>query len=116
LVIGELKSASGESFSDSPLKHYQEGRLLQAAYEKLLKGGNQVIGLSTHLSTLNRIFGIWRFNSYLRVTYVGPDWLVVWDHRQSPPQRYDFKEVGNHENVCRLAAEQLQKMESNHQK
>lgn len=66
--------------------------------------------LITNLAHLNSIYGIWRFNSYLRVTYVAPAWLVVWDHRQSPPERYDFKDVGDHQAVCRLAADQLQKL------
>jgi hypothetical protein len=66
--------------------------------------------LITNLIKLNNIYSIWQFNSYLRVTYVRPSWLVVWDHRYSPPQRYDFKETGDHEEVCRLTAQQLQKL------
>ena len=66
--------------------------------------------ISTRLENLNNIYSIWQFNSYLRVTYVSPTWLVVWDHRHSPPERHDFKDVGDHQTVCQLAAEQLQKM------
>jgi hypothetical protein len=66
--------------------------------------------LANKLNSLNHIFGIWHFNNYLRVTYVAPDWLVVWDHRQNPPERYDFKDAGNHQTVCRLAADQLQRL------
>ena len=65
------------------------------------------------LNSLNNIYGIWRFNSYLRVTYVAPTWLVVWDHRHSPPARYDFKDSGDHQTVCRLAADHLQRLSPN---
>jgi hypothetical protein len=64
--------------------------------------------LVASLSNLNDIYSILHFNSYLRVTYVAPAWLVVWDHRHRPPQRFDFKNVGDHETVCELAAGQLQ--------
>lgn len=60
------------------------------------------------LDSLNNIYSVWYFNDYLRVTYVAHNWLVVWDHRYSPPKRFDFKEVGDHQTVCSLAAEQLQ--------
>jgi hypothetical protein len=66
--------------------------------------------LLTSLNNLNSIYSIWHFNSYLRVTYIGPAWLVVWDHRHSPPQRYDFKDTDDHWAVCRMAAAQLQKL------
>ena len=70
-------------------------------------------GLVKKLNSLNNVYGIWRFNSYLRVTYVAPSWLVVWDHRCSPPERYDFREVGDHLTVCRLAADQLRRLAPN---
>jgi hypothetical protein len=66
--------------------------------------------LARKLKSLNNIYSVWRFNRYLRVTYVAPDWLVVWDHRQTPPNRYDIKGAGNHEAVCRQAADQLQNL------
>ena len=66
--------------------------------------------VSAKISSLNNIYSIWYFNSYLRVTYVARNWLVVWDHRDRPPERYDFKEGGDHGTVCRLAAEQLRKL------
>ena len=69
-----------------------------------------VTTLAIKLNSLNNIYSIWYFNSYLRVTYVVRSWLVVWDHRHSPPQRYDFKQVGDHQLVCRLAADQLHKL------
>lgn len=71
--------------------------------------------LGIKLSSLSSIYSIWYFNRYLRVTYVAPNWLVVWDHRYSPPQRYDIKEIGNHEAVCRLAAEQLNTLAAEYQ-
>ena len=64
----------------------------------------------TKLYNLSNMFSIWQFNSYLRVTYVAPNWLVVWDHRHSPPVRYDIKEMSDHETVCRLAADQLRRL------
>jgi hypothetical protein len=62
------------------------------------------------LGSLNDIYSVWYFNDYLRVTYVARNWLVVWDHRCSPPERFDFREVSDHQTVCRLAAEQLRKL------
>jgi hypothetical protein len=66
--------------------------------------------LITKLSSLNSIYSVWYFNSYLRVTYVAPSWLVAWDHRRSPPERYDFRESSDHQTVCKLAADQLHKL------
>lgn len=66
--------------------------------------------LGTKLESLNNIYSIWHFNSYLRVTYVSPGWLVIWDHRHNPPERCDFKDIQDHQSVCRLAAERLQKL------
>jgi len=74
-----------------------------------------VTELDTKLHSLNTIYGIWRFNNYLRVTYVSLGWLVVWDHRHSPPVRYDFREAGDHQAVCSLAAKQLRKLETGQQ-
>jgi hypothetical protein len=74
-----------------------------------------VTSLVMKLNNLNNIYSIWRFNSYLRVTYVAPTWLVVWDHRHNPPTRYDFKDTDDHQTVCRLAADQLQKLSPNDQ-
>ena len=70
--------------------------------------------ISTRLERLNNLYSVWQFNRYLRVTYVSPSWLVVWDHRYSPPKRHDFKDMGDHENVCRLAAAHLQKLAPDH--
>ena len=66
--------------------------------------------LGSKLRSLNNLYSVWYFNSYLRVTYVARSWLVVWDHRDSPPERYDFREVSDHGAVCRLAADQLHKL------
>ena len=76
----------------------------------LVKAMRELTLLDTRLNNLNHIHSVWRFNSYLRVTYVSPKWLVVWDHRHSPPERHDFRDVGDHQTVCRLAAEHLQKL------
>lgn len=73
-----------------------------------------VTTIDIKLNSLNHIHSIWQFNSYLRVTYVAPDWIVVWDHRQTPPARYDFKATGDHDTACRLAAEQLRILAPNY--
>ena len=70
--------------------------------------------ISARLESLNNLYSVWHFNDYLRVTYVSPAWIVVWDHRHSPPERHDFRDVGDHEAICRLAAEQLQKLAPKH--
>jgi hypothetical protein len=69
-----------------------------------------LIEISTRLENLNNLYSVWQFNHYLRVTYVSPTWLVIWDHRHNPPERHDFKDVGDHKTVCRLTAEHLQKL------
>lgn len=61
------------------------------------------------LNGLNRVFGIWRFNEHLRVTYVAQGWLVVWDHRTMPPTRYDCKS-DSHTDSCGIAANKLQEL------
>lgn len=66
--------------------------------------------IATKLNSLNTIYSVWRFNKHLRVTYVAPGWLIVWNHRENPPQRYDIREAGDHATVCDLAAAQLQKL------
>ena len=55
------------------------------------------------LTGLDGIFGVWYFNNYLRVTFVSKGWLVVWDHRDCPPTRYDCK-TPDHQETCELAA------------
>ena len=75
-----------------------------------MKERRALTALGIKLASLNNVYSIWYFNRYLRVTYVARNWLVVWDHRDSPPGRYDFREVSDHGAVCRLAAEQLHKL------
>ena len=48
---------------------------------------------------MNTVFGIWNYSKYLRITYVSQGWLVVWDHRQTPPTRYDCQS-NNHHDTC----------------
>lgn len=59
------------------------------------------------LTGLDNIFSVWYFNDYLRVTYVSKGWLVVWDHRDHPPTRYDCKNL-DHQEACESAAITLQ--------
>lgn len=61
------------------------------------------------LNTLSGIYGVWHFNNYLRVTYVTDGWLVVWDHRSSPPMRYDCK-TDDHRGACVLASNKLKEL------
>ena len=61
------------------------------------------------LSDLDSNRGIWRFNSYLRVTFVHKGWLIVWDHRDHPPARYDCK-ADNHREACLLATKRLREL------
>ena len=51
--------------------------------------------LDTKLHNLSNMFSIWQFNSYLRVTYVAPELEGC---------------GGDHEEVCRLAADQLRRL------
>lgn len=55
---------------------------------------------------LNDIYSIWHWNDNLRVTFVSKGWLIVWDHRQRPPTRYDCRS-NNHQEACTLAADKL---------
>lgn len=48
---------------------------------------------------MNTIYGIWRYSPVIRITYVKRGWLVVWDHQQSPPTRFDCKNE-NHQDAC----------------
>jgi len=63
---------------------------------------NKLIGL-------NDVFGVWYFKPHLRVTFVSSDWLIVWDHRNKPPQRYDCRGE-NHTATCLMAADKLQEL------
>jgi hypothetical protein len=70
-----------------------------------------VNSMTTHgtINGLNGVFGVWHFNSYLRVTFVANGWLVVWDHRDNPPTRYDCK-AANHQATCELASSKLREL------
>ena len=48
---------------------------------------------------MNTNYGIWRYSERLRITYVSPGWLVVWDHYQNPPDRYDCH-AKTHDKAC----------------
>lgn len=60
---------------------------------------------------MNALFSIWRCNERVRVTFVAPGWLIVWDHRSSPPVRYDCRD-DNHAAVCDLAIRKLRDLAS----
>lgn len=51
------------------------------------------------VSKMSTVFGIWNFNNRLRVTYVSQGWLIVWDHKETPPIRYDCQEK-SHTEAC----------------
>lgn len=48
---------------------------------------------------MNTVFGIWNYSKRLRITYVSQGWLIVWDHQQTPPTRYDCQS-DNHDDAC----------------
>lgn len=60
---------------------------------------------------MNTVFGIWRYSERIRVTYVSPTWLVVWDHKQSPPTRYDCHGK-THDEACSSVINKLQELTS----
>ena len=53
---------------------------------------------------MNAVFGIWHYSQVMRITYVSQGWLVVWDHQQLPPTRYDCQGK-NHQDACAFAVE-----------
>ena len=55
---------------------------------------------------LGNILSFWYFNSYLRIAYINKGWLTVWDHRESPPIRYDCKNT-DHTAACDMAIEKI---------
>lgn len=55
---------------------------------------------------LNNNYSFWYFNNYLRVAYIHKGWVTVWDHRQSPPTRYDCKNSDHHD-ACDMAIEKI---------
>lgn len=61
------------------------------------------------LTALDGIYGVWHFKPYLRVTYVSQGWLIVWDHRSNPPERYDCK-APDHSQTCAIAADKLREL------
>lgn len=61
------------------------------------------------LLKMNTTFGIWHYTERLRVTYVCQGWLVVWDHQDSPPTRYDCR-GSNHMGACKTAADKLREL------
>lgn len=58
---------------------------------------------------MNNLFGIWRYNDRLRITYVSQGWLVVWDHQQIPPTRYDCRSSSHHE-ACLSVVNKLREL------
>lgn len=58
------------------------------------------------VSKMNTINSIWWYNPRIRLTYVSKGWLVVWDHSDSPPKRYDCKDT-NHGEACHVAVQTL---------
>ena len=62
--------------------------------------------------TMNNNFGIWGYTERLRVTYVGQGWLVVWDHQETPPKRYDCKGK-THQEACMSVVAKLDELAFN---
>jgi len=59
--------------------------------------------------TMDRVFSIWRYSKRLRVTYVSQGWLVVWDHQESPPTRYDCKNE-DHDLACKAVVDKIREL------
>ena len=55
---------------------------------------------------LDNIHSFWYFNNYLRIAYVSTGWLIVWDHRESPPARHDCKN-SDHNEACNISIETI---------
>jgi hypothetical protein len=55
-------------------------------------------------------FGIWRYSERIRITYVAQGWLVVWDHQQLPPMRYDCQ-GRDHSTACNSVIHKLRELQ-----
>ena len=64
------------------------------------------MNLNNMISKMNTNSSIWHYTDYFRVTYVCEGWLIVWDHRQSPPTRYDCRDI-NHDTACNSVVDKL---------
>lgn len=58
---------------------------------------------------MNAAFGIWHYSRVIRITYVSQGWLVVWDHQQSPPTRYDCQDK-SHQDACASVVQTIQQL------
>jgi len=67
------------------------------------------VNIYEKVSQLNNVFGVWRLSNRLRVTYVSPCYLVVWDHEQNPPKRYDCKGI-NHDETCHSVVNRIHEL------
>ena len=65
------------------------------------------MNLYDKISSMNSINSIWWYTKRLRLTYVSKGWLVVWDHQENPPARYDCQDV-DHVMACNAAVQKLQ--------
>lgn len=61
------------------------------------------------ITTLNHNFGILRYSNRIRVTYVSQGWLILWDHAQTPPIRYDCKD-SDHTVACRSVVTKIESL------
>lgn len=49
------------------------------------------------IARLNHNFGIWRYTNRFRITFVATGWLILWDHENIPPTRYDCHKDSHHD-------------------
>jgi len=63
------------------------------------------------LYSMNTLWGIWHYTERFRITYVSQGWLIVWDHQQIPPARYDCKS-SKHREACLSAEDTLRRLTS----
>jgi len=67
------------------------------------------MNLYTKVYEMNTIFSVWRYTKRLRITYVTRGWLVVWDHAEIPPARYDCQGRDQHE-ACLSVVDKLREL------
>jgi|GEM_PF-5183704 len=67
------------------------------------------MNLYDKLYNMDSLYGIWHYTNQIRITFVRKGWLIIWDHHESPPTRYDCEAIDHHE-ACVAAVEQLRVM------
>jgi len=74
--------------------------------------GYTLMDLYQKVYSINAVFGIWHYSQAIRITYVSQGWLVVWDHQQTPPTRYDCQGK-SHQDACASAVQIVRRLAIN---